>query len=109
MEKLHKNANLTNFKQLNYPYTIKIALIKRNQTEQHHFKKKNHLQRGPIKSNPHFTSKFHRQMVLNTRSFQQKDDQKTKQEKATNKRKHHTYIPRRRESRKLRTIKSIFL
>jgi hypothetical protein len=45
MEKLHKNANLTNFKQLNYPYTIKIALIKRNQTEQHHFKKKSSAKR----------------------------------------------------------------
>jgi len=45
MEKLHKNANLTNFRQLNYPYTIKIALIKRNQTEQHHFKKKSSAKR----------------------------------------------------------------
>jgi len=53
MEKLHKNANLTNFRQLNYPYTIKIALIKRNQTEQHHFKR-DHLQRGPIKTNPQY-------------------------------------------------------
>jgi hypothetical protein len=61
MEKLHKNANLTNFKKLNYPYTIKIALIKRNQTEQYHFKKissaKTTYQNNSVISVPNFTAR----------------------------------------------------
>jgi hypothetical protein len=61
MEKLHKNANLTNFKKLNYPYTIKIALIKRNQTEQYHFKKKSSAkttyQNNSVISLPNFTAR----------------------------------------------------
>jgi hypothetical protein len=61
MEKLHKNANLTNFKKLNYPYTIKIALIKRNQTEQYHFKKissaKTTYQNNSVISLPNFTAR----------------------------------------------------
>jgi hypothetical protein len=62
MEKLHKNANLTNFKKLNYPYTIKIALIKRNQTEQYHFKKissaKTTYQNNSVISLPNFTARW---------------------------------------------------
>jgi len=108
MEKLHKTANLTNFKKkkLNYPYTIKIALIKRNQTEQYHFKNKSSA-KTTYQNNS--TSKFHRQIALNTQLSQRKDDQKTKQETATIKRKLHTSIPKRRNSSKLRIITSISL
>ncbi len=63
IEKLHKNANLKNFRQLNYPYTIKIALIKENQEEQYHSKKKSSAKRTyQIKSAilvPNFAARLH--------------------------------------------------
>jgi hypothetical protein len=55
-------------------------------------------------------SKFRRQMALKPQLFQRKDDKKNKSQKEQQlKRKHHTSISRRRDSRKLKTIKSIFL
>ncbi len=39
MEKLHKNANLTNFRKLNRPYTMRMALMKTIAEKQHHPKK----------------------------------------------------------------------
>jgi hypothetical protein len=44
MEKLHKNANLTNFRKLNYPNTIEIALIKENQKRTTPLQDMNHLE-----------------------------------------------------------------
>jgi len=109
MEKLHKNANLTNFKQLNYPYTIKIALILRETRKNNTTSKEIICKEDLSKQLRNITSKFHRQIALNTQLSQRKDDQKTKQETATIKRKLHTSIPKRRNSSKLRTITSISL
>ncbi len=109
MEKLHKNANLTNFKQLNYPYTIKIAPIKRNQTEQHHFKKEIIYKEDLSKQLRNITSKFHRQMALNSQFSQRKAIRKRSKKQQLLKEKHHTSIPKRRNSSKLRTITSISL
>jgi len=81
MEKLHKNANLTNFRQLNYPYTIKIALIKRNQTEQHHFKKKSSAKRTYQNNSaillPNFTARWHSiRNYLNGRTIRKRSKKK---------------------------------
>jgi hypothetical protein len=45
IEELYKNANLTNFRKLNHPYTMRIALMKKNQKEQHYSKKKSSAKR----------------------------------------------------------------
>ncbi len=45
IEKLYKNANLTNFRKLNRPYTMRIALIKTKAEKQHHSKKKSSAKR----------------------------------------------------------------
>ena len=109
MEKLHKNANLTNFRQLNYPYTIKIALIKRNQTEQHHFKKKSSTKRTYQNNSvillPNFTARWHSiRNYLNGKTIR-----KRSKKQQLLKEKHHTSIPKRRTSSKIRTITSISL